>query len=411
MRTIARNMINSWIHLPLCLLMALTKQYTEARPMTDEKTSLSREDAESLVYRILKSSELPEDLIKNESNASSNDSPKHDTISGTEKGAIVGGTVAAGIILGVTVFVGVLIYRQYRLRHQRLRGQVENATSSSKSSRPGTSFGSSTYRSWRHTFNHRVSIPDSESVYSQRSFGNSSATDEVGMLPTRLFPPPTIPQKAAQMLGVEGVSTSGSITPLIRTPIPSPRLPSSTLGQHFMAGDPLTQNPSRQHPLPQDPSTQGPIPTTPDPVAGDVNKISTDSRTRTSSNCTMSTLGRELLHDVMQPLPPIKFSPPPDKTAFPRPPPPISKTTRPPPVSMNNSKGQKRAPSRRYFVPLFKKNGQLPSPTSPDVALATETGITEEEESNTKPKTETETETVLRDSLRAGLFSLGENKI
>jgi hypothetical protein len=81
--------------------------------------------------------------------------------------------------------------------------------------------------------------------------------------------------------------------------------------------------------------------------------------------------------------------------------------TRPPPVSLNNSKGQKRAPSRRYFVPLFKKNGQLPSPTSPDVALATETGITEEEGSNTKPKAET----VLRDSLRAGLFSLGENKI
>jgi hypothetical protein len=239
--------------------------------MTGEETSLSREDAESLGYRILKSSELPEDPIKNESNASSNDSPKHDTISGTEKGAIVGGTVAAGIILGVTVFVGVLIYRQYRLRHRRLRGQAENATSSSKSSRPGTSFGSSAYRSWRHTFNHRVSIPDSESVYSQRSFGNSSATDEFGMLPT--LPPPTIPQKAAQMLGVEGVSTSGSITPLIRTPIPSPRLPSSTLGKHFMEGDPLTQNPSRQHPLPQDPSTQDPIPTTPDPAAGDGNKI------------------------------------------------------------------------------------------------------------------------------------------
>ncbi|KAJ4005085.1 hypothetical protein NW752_002196 [Fusarium irregulare] len=409
MPTIARNMMHSWIHLPLCLLMALTKQYTEARPTTAEETRLSREDAESPGYRIFKSSELLEDPIKIESNASSNDSSKRDTISGTEKGAIVGGTVAAGIILGVTVFVSVLIYRQYCLRHQRLRGQVENTTSSSKSSRPGTGFGSSTYRSWRHTFNHRVSIPDSESVYSQRSFGNFSPTDEVEMLPTRSFPPPTIPQKAAQMLGVEGVSTSGPITPLIRTPIPSPRLPNSTLGKHFMAGDPLTQNPSRQHILPQGPPTQDPTPTTPDLAAGDGNKISTDSRTRTSSNCTMSTLGRELLHDVMQPLPPIKFNPPPDKTTLPRPPPPISKTTRPPPVSMNNSKGQKRAPSRRYFVPLFKKNGQLPSPTSPDVALATEAGITEEEGSNTKLKTETET--VLRDSLRAGLFSLGENKI
>ena len=384
--------MHSWIHLPSCLLMALTKQYTEARPATAEETSLSREDAESPGYHILKGSELLEDPIKIESNASSKDSSKHDTISGTEKGAIVGGTVAAGILLGVTVFVSVLIYRQYCLRHQRLRGQVENTASSSKSSRPGTGFGSSTYRSWRHTFNHRVSIPDSESVYSQRSFENFSPTDEVEMLPTRSFPPPTIPQKAAQMLGVEGVSTSESITPLIRTPIPSPRLPSSTLGKHFMAGDPLTQNPSPQHTLPQGPLTQDPTPTTPDLSAGDGNKISTDSRTRTSSNCTMSTLGRELLHDVMQPLPPIKFNPPPNKTALPRPPPPISKTTRPPPVSMNNSKGQKRAPSRRYFVPLFKKNGQLPSPTSPDVALATEAGTTEEEESKTKPKPKPETD-------------------
>jgi hypothetical protein len=70
-------------------------------------------------------------------------------------------------------------------------------------------------------------------------------------------------------------------------------------------------------------------------------------------------------------------------------------------------KGQKRAPSGRYFVPLFKKNGQLPSPTSPDATLATELGIKEEEDTNAKAGAET----VLRDSSRAGLFSLGENKI
>jgi hypothetical protein len=74
---------------------------------------------------------------------------------------------------------------------------------------------------------------------------------------------------------------------------------------------------------------------------------------------------------------------------------------------MNNMKGQKRAPSRRYFVPLFKKNGQLPSPTSPDVGLAPESEMQEEEDANAKGKAET----VIRDSSRAGLFSLDENKI
>jgi hypothetical protein len=125
----------------------------------------------------------------------------------------------------------------------------------------------------------------------------------------------------------------------------------------------------------------------------------------------MSTLGRELLHDVMQPvsLSPTKFSPPPDKTDFTRPPLPISKTKKLPPVAFNNNnnnnnmKGQKRMPSRRYFVPLFKNNGQLLSPTSPEEDSAPETAI--EEETNVKA------ETVLRDSSRAGLFFLGENKI
>jgi hypothetical protein len=115
----------------------------------------------------------------------------------------------------------------------------------------------------------------------------------------------------------------------------------------------------------------------------------------------------ELLHDVMQPLESTTFSPPPEKASFLRSPPPISKTNKLPPVAMNNSKGQNRVPSRRYFVPLFKNNGQLPSPTSPGEGVLSEPGT----RNRTKNIINSKAETVLRDSSRAGLFSLGHNKI
>ncbi|RGP59179.1 hypothetical protein FLONG3_11266 [Fusarium longipes] len=402
MRTTVTSMANSWAHLAWYMVVVLTTKYTEASPTAITETRLSREDIQSLVYHILENSAFSEDLIKDEDESSSSDNSNKNTTSGTEKGAIIGGTIAAGIILGVTVFMGVLIYKQYRFRQQRAYYQANDAVQSlQKSPGPGTTSGNSTYRSWRHTFNHRVSIPDSASVYSQRSYGNSLLVAQVEMAPTRSIPPPTIPQKAAQMLGVEGVQGSGSAMPLIKSPLPSPHLPNSPLTKHFMPWNPLAQNPPQQHPLPQVPSVQTPMPTTrEDPE-------SSTARTRTSSNCTMSTLGRELLHDVMQPIPAAKASSPSEETTIPGSPPPISKTTRPPPVSMNNMKGQKRAPSRRYFVPLFKKNGQLLSPTSPDVGISTGSDIQEEEDDDGKVKAET----VVRDSSRAGLFSLGENKI
>ncbi|OBS23752.1 hypothetical protein FPOA_04300 [Fusarium poae] len=364
-RTTVTDMTNSWTYYSFCLLVALTTQSTEARPLATMEAGLK----------------LSNSLVEDEDNSSSNDNSNKNTNSGTEKGAIVGGTIAAGIILGVTVFICVLIYKQYRFRRQPADGQLNGTKSSpSKSLRPGTTPGSSAYRSWHHTFNHRLSIPDSVSIYSQRSYGSSPFAAQVGMVPTRSIPPPTIPQKAAQMLGVEGVHALGSTTPSEISPLPSPRLPNSPLAKHFIAWNPLAQNPPQQHPSPHAPSTQGSFPPTPGSVARNNSDSSSDCRTRgrTSSNCTMSTLGRELLHDVMKPLPPTKFNPPSEMTVLPRPPSPISKTTKPPPVSMNNMKGQKRASSRRYFVPLFKKNGQLPSPTSPDVTLATGSDIQEE---------------------------------
>ncbi|CAJ0547996.1 Ff.00g047500.m01.CDS01 [Fusarium sp. VM40] len=386
--------MNYWTRISTYLLGILITQYAEARPTTAREPGLSREDVKSLVYHILESSKLSKDLATKDEGLSQDDDSNKRTITGAEKGAIVGGTVAAGIVLGVTVFVVVLIYKQYLIRRQQRGVYVNTATSPHQNgSKPETTAVSSTCGSWRHTFNHRMSVPDSASVYSQRSFGNDISTAQIGVATAQPMPPTTMPSKAAQMLGIEPLE---STTPLTRTPLPSPRLPIK----------PFPQNSMPQGPLPQSRPPQCPLPSIPVPSGSEEDVLSRGPRDRTSSNCTMSTLGRELLHDVMQPLSlsQTKFSPPPDKTEFTRPPLPISKVKKPPPVAFNNNtKGQKRMPSRRYFVPLFKNNGQLLSPTSPEESSAPETAI--EEETNAKA------ETVLRDSSRAGLFFMGENKI
>lgn len=403
-RTTTMDTMNYWTRISAYLLGILITQYAEARPTTAIEPGLSREDVKSLVYHILESSKLSKDLATKDEGLSQDDDSSKRTITGAEKGAIVGGTVAAGIVLGVTVFVVVLINKQYLIRRQQPGGHANTATSPHQnSSKPETTTVSSTHGSWRHTFNHRMSVPDSASVYSQRSFGNDVSTAQIGVATAQPMPPTTMPSKAAQMLGIEPLE---STTPLTRTPLPSPRLPINPSFQNSMPQGPLPQNPLKQNPLPQSLPPQCPLPSIPVPSGGGEDVSSRGPRDRTSSNCTMSTLGRELLNDLMQPvsLSQAKFSPPPDKAEFTRPPLPISKVKKPPPVAFNNNtKGQKRMPSRRYFVPLFKNNGQLLSPTSPDESSAPETAI--EEETNAKA------ETVLRDSSRAGLFFMGENKI
>ncbi|KAM0561024.1 hypothetical protein ACHAPJ_003524 [Fusarium lateritium] len=384
------SMTNTWVYFSACMLVTIVIRTTEARPIATREPGLSKEDAKSLVYHILESSKLSKDLVAKDEGVSKENYSQEQKTTGTEKGAIIGGTIAAGIILGVTVFVGVLIYKQYLMR-KRLCGRFDTVEPPRRKSHElETTRESSAHTSWRHTFNHRISIPDSESVYSQRSFGQVSTAAQIQMISAVRPSAPLVPPKAAQVLGVD---RSRSPSPLPKTPMPTPRLPTTTVPPNPLPPNPLPQNPLQQHPPPQYPPPKGPLPPTPEPPADEQRRSSRDPRARTSSNCTMSTLGMELLRDVMQPLAPTKFSPPPNKSAQPRPPSPITKTRKPPPVALNNMKGQKRMPSRRYFVPVFKKNGQLSSPTSPDESAVTEP------------------ETVLRDSTRAGLFSLGENKI
>lgn len=248
-----------------------------------------------------------------------------------------------------------------------------------------------------------------QTLYTLRDLSETAAATQMSRASAQPIPLPAIPSKAAQMLGVEDTNS----TPLVKTPLSENVMRKTPILQYSSSQSSPEQSPLRRNPPllppPKNRPPQGPLPPVPtyEPPAVGVSKQFRSPQNRTSSVCTMSTLGMELLHDVMQALESTTFSPPPEKASFLRSPPPISKTNKLPPVAMNNSKGQNRVPSKRYFVPLFKNNGQLPSPTSPGEGVLSEPGT----RNRTNNIINSKAETVLRDSSRAGLFSLGHNKI
>lgn len=408
--------MKSPIRLLVFLFVVLTTRYASAMPVVTGPPVLSKENTESLVSHALRSFTS---LDQRNKETSQDNYARDYARSGADKGAIVGGTVAGGIIICFAIFFGVLVLKKCLVPQGKNKKRIVDE----KPLRRGTEtpgIKTSAHTSWRQTFNHRVSVPYADSVYSQRSLGDTAAAAQTSRASAQPIPLPTIPSKAAQMLGVENTK---STTPLAKTPLSSPRFPITPLSENFMPETPIlqysssqispTQSPLRRNPPllppPQNPPPQGPLPPVPthEPPAIGVSKSSGNPRDRTSSVCTMSTLGMELLHDVMQPRDSTTFRPPPEKATFSRSPPPISKTNQPPPVALRNSKGQNTVPDRRYFVPLFKNNGQLPSPTSPDEGVLSEPGA----RTRTKNIINLKAETVLRDSSRAGLFSLGYNKI
>ncbi|KAF4959288.1 hypothetical protein FGADI_1731 [Fusarium gaditjirri] len=411
--------MNSSIQLPVYLLVVFAAQYARAMPLlTTGPPVLSKEDIESLVSHALGSFTNPDQ--RNEE-TSQNNYARDYARSGADKGAIVGGTVAGGIIICITIFLGVLILKKDLARQGKSNTSiVDKKPLRPDTEAPGTTSTSPIRASWRQTFNHRISVPYADSVYSLGSFGNTAAATQLSRASAQPIPLPTIPSKAAQMLGVEDTK---STTPLATTPLPLPRLPITPVSENFMPKTPIlqyssSQSSSKQSPLrrnppllppPKNPPPQGPLPPIPthEPPAIEVPRPSRNPQNRTSSICTMSTLGKELLRDVMQPLDSTTFSPPPERASFLRSPPPILKTNKSHLVAMSSLKEQKRVPGRRYFVPLFKNNGQLPSPTSPGEGVLSEPGTG----SRTKNIINSKAETVLRDSSRAGLFSLGYNKL
>ncbi|KAF5616976.1 hypothetical protein F52700_12728 [Fusarium sp. NRRL 52700] len=136
---------------------------------------LSKEDTESLVSHAHERLTNPDQRSK----GTSQDNYARDYArSGADKGAIVGGTIASGIIISFMVFFGVLVFKKYLTP----RGKCNKRIIDGKPLCPGTETQgtkTSTHTSWRQTFNHQMSFPYADSVYSERSLRNTTAATQM----------------------------------------------------------------------------------------------------------------------------------------------------------------------------------------------------------------------------------------
>ncbi|RTE71275.1 hypothetical protein BHE90_014321 [Fusarium euwallaceae] len=372
--TTTMTSINQSTNLLAWLLAAIAFTPTNAKPIISRDQAWNEQEAEPFKHLALGGSKFLQELANNPDHVSHTSRSDDESKKTNEKAAIIGGTVACGIILGITIFLGVLICKRC-IASRRVESKQHQAKWPQRNSVPETTTDSTYRDTWRDTFNHRVptpGTPDSESIGSDRSFGAMSTDGQVmGFAPGK-WPKPVV--NYSKTLGINQENridpSIASGCPQIETPLlPKPlRLPTTYEGPF------ATDTPSYTIEM-----TLGPT-----------------HRESGASACTMSTLGRDLLQDTMQPPAPVKYSlfpkcePLPETTH--------AVTTRPvkpkqaPPAAMDNPKKPGRMSSRRYFVPLFGNNGQLQSPTSPKEKSV---GIG----------------TVTRDESRANMFSLGENKI
>lgn len=362
--------INQSTNLLACLLAAIAYTPTNAKPITSRDQTWNEEEAESLKHLALEGSKFLQELTNNPDDVSHTSRSDDEPNKINEKAAIIGGTIISGALLGVAIFLGVLIYKRC-IAPRRAKNKEVQAKSSQRDSIPETT-SDGTYRdTWRDTFNHRVPTPGSESIKSEQSFGTMSTDGQANS-----FPPGKWPKVVVNDCESLGVNQENHIDPSVAT------------GCHQV------QSPILPKPLQLPTTYKGPFASEPSSPTIEVTPEH-PHRESGASVCTMSTLGRDLLQDTMQPPAPAKYS------LFPKCEPlpetahtgtiiPVRKK-QPPPAAMDNPKKPSRMLSRRYFKPMFKRNGQLQSPTSPEESFGMET--------------------VVRDESRANLFSLGENKI
>ncbi|KAH7176474.1 hypothetical protein EDB81DRAFT_897779 [Dactylonectria macrodidyma] len=250
-------------------------------------------------------------------------------------GPIVGGTIAAGIILGLTVFMCFRIYKEY----MTYRTGMNPTTDTSIHTRENKdSFRNKLPRVGslvdRAGFCCRkvVNLTTSDSA-SDLSFGNLETVEQAGTVV--VIPGPAIPLKAASFLGVKLDDSNDQ-----SVPIPVATRPLLT------AAAPIVP-PLPPQPLPP-PSLHLPW-------------------SRRCSTSTMSTLGRELLEDTMHLPSPYKYS---IHNQLPQRPPRPPRTPSPPRHLLTAGE---QGLDMRYFVPAFSPGGQLQNPTSPDGTLGMET--------------------------------------
>lgn len=249
-------------------------------------------------------------------------------------GAIVGGTIGVGIVLGLTVFVCFKIYKEYVI-YRRHENQANDASTNSRHNKgPRTTLLGRMGASFRHAWS-----PAADDSVSIASFGNLSTAAQVGT--TAPTPGPAIPPKAADLLGIRqnawNLQVPATPPPLTATaPASPPPLP-------------LHQQPLRPLPL-------------------------RSPWSRRSSASTMSTLGRELLEDTRHTPSPHKYSTSPrlpgGPSRPPRTPPPLPP---PAPPSSTDETLVDRGSSPRYFVPTFSPWGRLQTTSSPAETLWMET--------------------------------------
>ncbi|KAI8722354.1 hypothetical protein NCS52_00379000 [Fusarium sp. LHS14.1] len=349
--TTAMTRINQSTNLLACLLAAIAYTPTNAKPIASRDQEWNEEEAESLKDLALEGSKFLQELTNNTDDASHTSRSDDEPNKINEKAAIIGGTITSGVILGIAIFLGVLIYKRC-IASRQTKNKEDQAKSSQRDSMPETTSDGKYRDTWRDTFNHRVptpGTPGSESVSSERSFGTMSTDGQA----SSFAPDPSVAIDCHQA----------------RSPL-SPK------------------------PLQLSTTYKGPF-ATPSPTTTIEMTLGQPNRESGASIGTMSTLGRDLLQDTMHPPAPAKYS------LFPKCEPPTEiphavttlpvRNKQPPPSAKGSPNKLGRLLSRRYFVPTFKHNGQLQSPTSPEESVGMET--------------------VARDESRANLFSLGENKI
>lgn len=310
-----------------CLLTLKTFGPTDAMPIytNDDAWEETKTNSSTLGIRGHHFWDKPSGRITISHSARAQEHPKKHNATG----AIVGGTIGVGIVLGLTVFVCFKIYREYVIYRRRENQPNDTSTNSRHTKGPGTArlkrIGASFKQAWS---------PAADDSASIASFGNLSTAAQVGT--TAPTPGPTIPPKAADLLGIRQNAWN------FQVPVTPP---------------PLTATiPTSLPPLPQQQPQQQP--SRPLPLRS--------PWSRSSSTSTLSTLGRELLEDTRHTPSPHKYSTParlpggpsrPPRTPPPRPP--------PAPPSSTDETLVDRGFSPRYFVPTFSPGGQLQTPSSP----------------------------------------------
>ncbi|CAM1502156.1 Fc.00g041400.m01.CDS01 [Cosmosporella sp. VM-42] len=238
----------------------------------------------------------------------STDAPESNPHRGNDTAAIIGGTVATGIIVVATIFVGFAIYKQCLARQSLLEqktlqdGNNVDTTTESNHKEPN-SFRQRMSYFFRRPVSFAMSSAETESIYSDASSSAESTVVHTGAREP-FQNDPAMPIKAAKVLGLGDRAWHPR-----RHSNPAPPL-GTVLEEHPLAP----------------PKRRG-------------------------SGCTMSTLGMDLLRDTMQTPEPQKFvSPPIQQTPW------QPRHERKPSQDLNSQEG--RLSNRRYFIPML-------SPSSP----------------------------------------------